>query len=71
MLQWKILMEQIDFSFLEELAAKYGTPYYLMYPDVYEKNIGSFLSAFTPRYENIIVGYSLKQIMFLICVEYL
>ena len=60
MLLWKILMEQIDFSFLEELAAKYGTPYYLMYPDVYEKNIGSFLSAFTPRYENIIVGYSFK-----------
>jgi len=39
-------MEQIDFSFLEELAAKYGTPYYLMYPDVYEKNIGSFLIGF-------------------------
>ena len=59
---------KIDVDQHEELAAKYGTPYYLMYPDVYEKNIGSFLSAFTPRYENIIVGYSF---MFLICVEYL
>lgn len=60
MLQWRILMEQIDFSLLEKLATKYGTPYYLMNTDIYEDNVSSFVRALSKYYDRIIVGYSFK-----------
>lgn len=60
MLQWRISMGQINYEYLDKFASKYGTPYYLMYGDVYLDNITSFKSAFTSRYPKIVVGYSFK-----------
>lgn len=60
MLQWKILMERIDFDCLNRLAYKYGTPYYLMDGDVFLHNITSFKDVFVSKYPKIIVGYSFK-----------
>lgn len=53
-------MEQINFDFLNELDHLVGSPFYIMRPDVYERNLVSFLDAFKKRYENIIAGYSFK-----------
>ena len=53
-------MEPINYSFLKELDEKYGSPFYIMYPDVYEDNVKTFAAAFRRRYEKLIVGYSFK-----------
>lgn len=53
-------MEQINFDFLNEQDHLVGSPFYIMRPDVYERNLVSFLDAFKKRYENIIAGYSFK-----------
>ncbi len=53
-------MEQIDFNYLDRLAEKYGTPYYLMDGSTYLRNIESFKSAFLSKYPKLVVGYSFK-----------
>lgn len=53
-------MEQIDFNFLDRLAQKYGTPFYLMNGSTYLRNIESFKSAFLSKYPKLVVGYSFK-----------
>lgn len=53
-------MEQIDFNYIDGLAAKYGTPYYLMDGDIYLKNISSFKEAFVSKYPKLVIGYSFK-----------
>ena len=53
-------MEQIDFKYIDGLAAKYGTPYYLMDGDIYLKNISSFKEAFVSKYPKLVIGYSFK-----------
>ncbi len=53
-------MEQIDFNYLDKLAQKYGTPFYLMDGSTYLCNIESFKSAFLSKYPKLVVGYSFK-----------
>lgn len=53
-------MEQIDFNYLDKLAQKYGTPFYLMDASTYLYNIKSFKSAFLSKYPRLVVGYSFK-----------
>lgn len=53
-------MEQIDFNYLDRLAQKYGTPFYLMNGGTYLRNIESFKSAFLSKYPKLVVGYSFK-----------
>lgn len=60
MQQWKILMEQINYSCLKETEQRIGTPFYLMYSEQYKRNIASFVAAFKKRYQNVIAGYSFK-----------
>lgn len=60
MLQWKILMGQTDFNYLNRLSYKYGTPYYLMDGDVYLHNLTSIREAFVSKYPKLVVGYSFK-----------
>lgn len=57
---WKTLMEPINFALVNHLDGKVGTPFYIMRPDIYEKNLVSFLQAFKQRYQKIIAGYSFK-----------
>ena len=57
---WKILMERINYIEVKDIAQKIGTPFYLMYPEKYRKNISAFISAFQKRYSRIIAGYSMK-----------
>lgn len=60
MQQWRILMEQIDYSLLNEIDKEYGTPFYLMDGNQYRTNLRNFLNAFRSRYTQIIAGYSFK-----------
>ena len=53
-------MEQINYKEIKDIAEEIGTPFYLMYPDKYRKNISAFISAFKKRYSHIIAGYSMK-----------
>ena len=53
-------MEQIDFNYLDSLAQKYGTPFYLMNGSTYLRNIESFKSAFLSKYPKLVIGYSFK-----------
>lgn len=53
-------MEQINHSILKDLDEKYGSPFYIMNPEMYKKNINAFLDAFRRKYEKIIAGYSFK-----------
>ena len=55
-----ILMDQIDNNFICELRAKYGTPFYLMHPARFRRNLKAFLSAFRSGYEKLILAYSFK-----------
>ena len=59
-LQWKISMEPINYEYIAKIAKEYGTPFYLMHPDKYRKNISDFISAFRKRYPHVIAGYSFK-----------
>lgn len=60
MQQWKILMEQINYSYLNSLDKEYGTPFYLMDSDMYVSNITEFKRGFRIRYDKLIIGYSFK-----------
>ena len=53
-------MKQISFELLKWLDGKYGSPFYIMSPEQYKKNINDFLTAFKRRYEKVIAGYSFK-----------
>ena len=53
-------MKQIDYNTLKDIDVKVGSPFYIMFPDVYEANVKAFASAFKSRYEKLIVGYSFK-----------
>ena len=53
-------MEPINYKEIKDIAEEIGTPFYLMYPDKYRKNISAFISAFKKRYSHIIAGYSMK-----------
>ena len=53
-------METISYNRINEIAEKYGTPFYFMYPDVYKQNVNSFTNAFLRKYDKLIVGYSFK-----------
>lgn len=58
--QWRISMEQINYSLLNSLDKKFGSPFYIMDGDRYKKNINDFVNAFKKRYEKVIAGYSFK-----------
>ena len=58
--QWRISMEQINYSLLSSLDKKFGSPFYIMDGDRYKKNINDFENAFKKRYEKVIAGYSFK-----------
>lgn len=60
MLQWRILMEPIDYVTLVELDKKFGSPFYFMHGDKYRENLHAFLDAFRQRYNKVIAGYSFK-----------
>ena len=53
-------MADFNYITIQNLDSKFGTPFYLMYPDVYVKNLRTFLGAFKCSYERIISGYSFK-----------
>lgn len=53
-------MTELNYKILNDLDTEYGTPFYLMYPDVYANNLKAFLNAFKCRYDRIISGYSFK-----------
>lgn len=60
MLQWRILMEQINYDLLKKLDEKFGTPFYIMDTEKYRNNINNFLAAFKKRYNKVVAGYSFK-----------
>lgn len=43
-----------------EIAEKYGTPFYLAYPDRFRDNYRNFVKEFSKYYDKIILGYSFK-----------
>ena len=43
-----------------EIAEKYGTPFYLAYPDRFRNNYRTFVKEFSKYYDKIILGYSFK-----------
>lgn len=43
-----------------EIAEKYGTPFYLTYPDRFRNNYRTFVKEFSKYYDKIILGYSFK-----------
>lgn len=53
-------MEQINYEDLARIEKEYGTPFYLMHPNKYRKNISDFISAFKKKYPHVIAGYSFK-----------
>ena len=53
-------MEQINYTNIKEIAQRTGTPFYIMHPDKYRKNISDFIAAFKTRYPHVIAGYSMK-----------
>ena len=53
-------MNDFSYNTVKELDDQIGTPFYLMYPGVYQKNLESFLSAFKSRDDRVIAGYSFK-----------
>lgn len=50
----------LTISQYKEIANKLGTPFYLMYPNTFKKNILDFKSAFESKGINIILAYSFK-----------
>lgn len=50
----------MEYQSITIIEAKVGSPFYIMYPDVYEGNVKAFANAFRKRYKKLIVGYSFK-----------
>lgn len=50
----------MEYQSIKDIEAKVGSPFYIMSPDVYERNMKAFAAAFRKRYEKLIVGYSFK-----------
>lgn len=48
------------FDYLKQIEKKFGCPFYLMYPEVFNNNIKNFRNAFLKHYNKILVGYSFK-----------
>lgn len=53
-------MSTLNYQKISELDKEYGTPFYLMYPNIYQHNLQAFISAFKIRYDRILTGYSFK-----------
>lgn len=53
-------MTTVNYNILRDLDEKYGSPFYIMNPEQYKKNINDFLNAFKRKYEKVIAGYSFK-----------
>lgn len=53
-------MSLINHAILAKLDERFGTPFYIMDEKKYRENINGFLSAFSRRYEKVIIGYSFK-----------
>lgn len=47
-------------SRLKEIANEVGTPFYLAYPDRFQKNLTDFNNAFRNRYNRFLLSYSFK-----------
>ncbi len=60
MQQWRISMEQIDYTEIQIIEKEFGSPFYLMDTEKYQENLNAFLTAFRKRYPNVISGYSFK-----------
>lgn len=45
---------------IANLNSRYGTPFYVMFPDRYRNNIRAFREAFLSGYDKVIAGYSFK-----------
>lgn len=50
----------MEYQSIKDIEAKVGSPFYIMSPDVYERNMKAFAAAFRKRYKKLIVGYSFK-----------
>lgn len=53
-------MTTVNYNILRNLDEKYGSPFYIMNPEQYKKNINDFLNAFRKKYDKVIAGYSFK-----------
>lgn len=53
-------MVDLTYNQISVLENKYGTPFYLMYPETYRSNIKAFIYSFKKKYDRIIAGYSFK-----------
>ena len=53
-------MTTVNYNILRNLDEKYGSPFYIMDPEQYKKNINDFLNAFKRKYAKVIAGYSFK-----------
>jgi diaminopimelate decarboxylase len=54
-------MTTVNYNILRNLDEKFGSPFYIMNPEQYKKNINDFLNAFRKKYEKVIAGYSFKS----------
>lgn len=50
----------MSYTGIKSIDKQIGTPFYIMYPSVYQSNLTSFVNAFKQRYDRIIAGYSFK-----------
>lgn len=50
----------MNFSYLESIAHKYRTPFYIMDGETYIQNIKAFQNAFLVKYPKLVIGYSFK-----------
>ncbi len=48
------------YSRIDGLAKKYGTPYYMFYPEILKNNIKKVRNEFTKHYSDFLIGYSFK-----------
>ncbi len=63
MQQWKISKEttkMIALGLIKRIEVDYGTPFYLMYPNIFRENVRAFKGAFEKYYDKVLVGYSFK-----------
>lgn len=50
----------MDYNQIDEIANRYGTPYYIMHSEAFISNIMAFKKAFNQRYNKVIIAYSFK-----------